>query len=89
VILIHMSTLKTQNQTRVKIITIRKNNHHCHYNKNRVRSGDHGHRLTKHVSISVQVVTEEKKQNQAQHIRIHHLYTFPCFILRVTDLLVM
>jgi hypothetical protein len=68
VILIHMSTLKTQNQTRMKIITIRKNNHHCHYNKNRVQSGDHGHRLTKHVSISLQVVREEKKQSQAQHI---------------------
>ena len=30
---IHMSTMKTKHQTRIKIITMRKNNLHCHYNK--------------------------------------------------------
>ena len=42
VILIQMSLLKTQNQTRMKIMTMRKirvmrnNKHHCQYNKNRL-----------------------------------------------------
>ena len=62
VILIHMSMLKTPNQTRMNIITIRENNHHCHYNKNRLRSGDHHLRLIRHVSISLQAVIDERSR---------------------------
>jgi hypothetical protein len=53
---------------------MRKNNHHHHSNANTLGRGDCGLRLTRHMSISLQVVIEERSTKKHHtYIRIHHI----------------
>ena len=90
VILIRGSMVKTQNQTRMKIIMLRKNNHHHQYNENRLQSGDCGLRLTRHMSVP-QSTGGGKKQSEALHISkdLSPLSFFMLYFTPVIDLLVM
>jgi hypothetical protein len=62
-----------RNRTRMKIM-MRKNNHHHQGNANTLGSGDCCLRLTRHMSICLQVVTEERSRKKHHtYVRIHHL----------------
>ena len=53
---------------------MRKNNHHNQGKANTLGSVDYSLRLTRHMSISLQVVIEERSRKKHHtYIRIHHL----------------
>jgi hypothetical protein len=58
----------------MKIITMRKDNHHHQGNENTLEGGYCGLRLTRHISINLQVVIQGRSRMKHHiKIRIQHL----------------